>query len=229
MQVIKTSLAEDGLELADEQKLLLHVWDKLQRTEDALKAQVAEASHLMLPPFLHIVYQPLRQLSNSCVCVDVFLNMHILQNQVLKKQQKEEMANVDTVLSKIRALSTEKDQLTEDLSTENKNLRAMVDKVTAERDAFLSENEAVVRLLMDHGVHQSLNNSKKSATLQSSVEQLVSEREQQQSTIEKLRAENVRLVMDSRRRKESVENEKKLLQAKVPNTMDIVSNLHRIL
>lgn len=129
------------------------------------------------------------------------------------------MANVDTVLSKIRALSTEKDQLTEDLSTENKNLRAMVDKVTAERDAFLSENEAVVRLLMDHGVHQSLNNSKKSATLQSSVEQLVSEREQQQSTIEKLRAENVRLVMDSRRRKESVENEKKLLQAKVPNTM----------
>ena len=46
MQVIKTSLAEDGLELADEQKILLHVWDKLQRTEDALKAQVAEASHL---------------------------------------------------------------------------------------------------------------------------------------------------------------------------------------
>lgn len=68
MQVIKTSLAEDGLELADEQRILLHVWDKLQRTEDALKVQVAEASHLMLPPFLHIVYQPLCQLSNSCVC-----------------------------------------------------------------------------------------------------------------------------------------------------------------
>lgn len=178
----------------------------------------------MLPPFFHIVYHNAfvyKNYFNSCVCVDVFLNIHVLQTQALKKQQKEEMANFDTVLSKIRTLSTEKDQLTEDLSTENKTLRAMVEKVTAERDAFLSENEAVVRLLMDHGIHQSLNNSKKSATLQSSVEQLVSEREQQQSTIEKIRAENVRLVMDSRRRKESIENERKLLQAKVSNTIPL--------
>lgn len=116
--------------------------------------------------------------------------MCFAQNQSLKKQQKEEMKNVDAV----RVLSTEKDQLTHDLGAENESLRAMVDNVTAERDAFLSENEAVVRLLVDHGVHQSLNNSKKSATLQSSVEQLVTERERHRTNVEK---------------------EKKLLQAKV--------------
>lgn len=224
LQVIKKSLSEDGLELADEQKILLHVWDKLQRTEDALKAQAKEASHLIPPPLFHIVYQQLYLLQRFFV----FLNIHVhilLQNQKLKKQQKDEMESFGRGLSEIRALSSEKDKHIQDLSTENNNLRGMAEKVTVERDAFLSENEAVVRLLMDHGVHQSLNNSKKSATLQSSVEQLVNEREQQQSSIERLRAENVRLVMDVRKRKESIENERKFLQTKVPNTTPLSGNV----
>ena len=45
MLEVRKALSCDGLESANEQKVLLHIWDKLQRTEDALKAEVAEVSH----------------------------------------------------------------------------------------------------------------------------------------------------------------------------------------
>lgn len=163
------------------------------------------------------------------------------------------MDRVDGVLSKIRVLSTEKDQLTQQLEAENDSMRATVDKITAERDAFISENQAVIQLLMEHGIHQSLTNSRNTATLQSSVEKLVREREQQKTAVGELRSKNAQLhteketlarekkqliaenkscrervrgletevldlqqsVMDNRKRRERVGNDKKMLQAKV--------------
>ena len=44
MKQITRALSEDGLESADAQKRLLHVWGKLERTENALKEAVKEVS-----------------------------------------------------------------------------------------------------------------------------------------------------------------------------------------
>lgn len=107
------------------------------------------------------------------------------------------MENVDSVLGKIRNLSSEKDQLTKQLSAENNNLRSLVDTVTAERDAFIVENEAVIQLLMEHGVHQSLTSTQRAATLKSSVQRLMTEREEQRVTVSELRAKNSHLVRDN--------------------------------
>ena len=48
LQKVKKALSGDGLESANEQKILLHIWDKLKRTENALKAEVAEVGHHIL-------------------------------------------------------------------------------------------------------------------------------------------------------------------------------------
>ena len=136
------------------------------------------------------------------------------------------------------------------LSTDNDNLRKDLEKAVAEREAFVSENQAMMELLMKHGIHQ---HSKETVALRSSVEKLVSEREQQKVTVDKLQTKNTHLIRekesltqekqrvladnracreavkgletevedlkkllnDSRKRRESVGNDKKMLQAKV--------------
>ena len=123
----------------------------------------------------------------------------------------------------------------------------------AEREAFLSEYQAVIQLLMKCGVHQPLTHSNEAGMLQSSVEKLVSEREQQKVTVDKLQTRNTHLtrekenlmqekqqlladnrscrevaqgletevedlknlVSDSRKRRDRMGNDKKMLQAKV--------------
>ena len=52
MKQITRALSEDGLESADAQKMLLHVWGKLERTENALKEAVKEVcvARLMIDP-----------------------------------------------------------------------------------------------------------------------------------------------------------------------------------
>ena len=50
VQSIREAVSRDGtdLEAASEQKLLLHVWEKLQRTEDALKDEIAQVKYTYL-------------------------------------------------------------------------------------------------------------------------------------------------------------------------------------
>ena len=136
------------------------------------------------------------------------------------------------------------------LSTDNDNLRKDLEKAVAEREAFVSENQAMMELLMKHGIHQ---HSKETVALRLSVEKLVSEREQQKVTVDKLQTKNTHLIREkesltqekqrvladnracreavkgletevedlkkllnySRKRRESVGNDKKMLQAKV--------------
>ena len=49
MQTIRQAVSADGLETASERKLLLHVWEKLQRTENALRDEIAEVKILPFP------------------------------------------------------------------------------------------------------------------------------------------------------------------------------------
>ena len=109
------------------------------------------------------------------------------------------MESVDIVLTKIRDLSSEKEQLTEQLNAENDNLRSMVDSVTAERDAFMGENDAAVQLLMAHSVHQSLTNTRTAVTLKSSVEKLMIDREQQKAMVGELQTTKAHLVKENTR------------------------------
>ena len=50
---IRAAVSGDGAELADEGKLLLHVWEKLERTEDALRRELAEvySLHITSPKY----------------------------------------------------------------------------------------------------------------------------------------------------------------------------------
>ena len=92
------------------------------------------------------------------------------------------------------------------LSAENDNLRSMLDKAVAEREAFVSENQAVMELLIKHGIHQ---HSKETVALHSSVEKLVGEREQQKVAVDKLQTRNAQLIEE----KESLTQEKQRLLA----------------
>ena len=108
------------------------------------------------------------------------------------------MAIVEEDLHKIRQLSSKKEQLTQHLREENSELCGLVDTLRAERDAFLVDNRDVVQVLIESGVHQSLASSRNSGSLKSSVENLVNERDQLRSTVEKIQAENTRLVTETK-------------------------------
>ena len=59
---IRAAVSGDGAELgaADERKLLLHVWEKLERTEDALRRELAEVYSL------HITSPKYQQMFQFC-------------------------------------------------------------------------------------------------------------------------------------------------------------------
>ena len=112
-----------------------------------------------------------------------------LQNKALKEQRKADTESIDGVLSSIRVLSKEKDELTKQLGAENDKLRAKIDAVTSERDAFLKESRGIIELLVKQGLHQKRASSQ-NVSLRSSIEGLMRERAQHKRSIEELQAEN---------------------------------------
>lgn len=108
------------------------------------------------------------------------------------------MSLVDEELRKIRQLSSEKDQLTHQLSEENNELHRLVDTLRAERDAFLADNQDVVQVLIESGAHQSLAKSRNSASLKSSVKNLVYERDQLKATVQEVQVENTHLLTEKK-------------------------------
>ena len=138
------------------------------------------------------------------------------------------MENIDGFLGNIRALSSEKDELTQQLGAENENLRASIDTITAERDAFVSENQAVVQLLMDQGVH--METTSKNMTLQPSIEKLVREREQHRTLLGELRTENAKHVAEKERlaqERERLVEENRSYTEKVARLETSLQNLQR--
>jgi len=153
LQKIKEDLIADGLRwsMASDQKLI-HLWRKLQRTEEA--------------------YRTSHQEMNS-----------------LKKQQKQEMAELEEFISNIRNLSQEKEEFTHSLEEENKSLRTQLRQIHLERDAFIQENQSIVKLLLDEGLNQFAGSTPKQP-----VEHLLQERSERNSRILQLETENKRLV-----------------------------------
>ena len=138
------------------------------------------------------------------------------------------MENIDGFLGNIRALSSEKDELTQQLGAENENLRASIDTITAERDAFVSENQAVVQLLLDQGVH--METTSKNMTLQPSIEKLVREREQHRTMLGELRTENAKHVAEKERlaqERERLVEENRSYKEKVARLEMSLQNLQR--
>lgn len=155
LQKIKEDLIADGLRwgIASDQKLI-HLWRKLQRTEEA--------------------YRTSHQEMNS-----------------LKKQQKQEMAELEEFISNIRNLSQEKEEFTHSLEEENKSLRTQLRQIHLERDAFIQENQSIVKLLLDEGLNQFAGSTPKQP-----VEHLLQERNERNSRILQLESENKRLVKE---------------------------------
>ena len=116
-----------------------------------------------------------------------------LQHRQLKVQHREDMDGVHDTLSKIKSLSTQKDGHNKQLSSENDQLRSMVQSLTAERDAFEADNQAVVELLMQRGAHRLVGSRNEGGTLKLSVERLVSEKERQEAVIRRLEREKEKL------------------------------------
>ena len=116
------------------------------------------------------------------------------------------MGNVDRVLSELRDLSSKKERLTQQLYADNDELRELVDTVKGERDAFLDDNKAVMELLMKDGARESRVVS--SASLKSSVEKLVHERNELKASNSQLKSVNARL--DAERKSATHEREELL-------------------
>ena len=83
-------------------------------------------------------------------------------------------------LSEIRSLSEKRQQ------HEISQLTVMIESLSEERDAFETENQAIVELLMERGVHHLVTSSDGGADLKTAVERLVSERERQAVSIDQL-------------------------------------------
>ena len=124
-------------------------------------------------------------------CMYYAPHLEYIQNKALKEQRKADTESIDGVLSSIRVLSREKDELTQQLGAENDKLRAKIDTVVAERDAFLKESRGIVELLVQQGLHQQLASSQ-NISLRGSIESLMKERAQHKRTIEELQAENAK-------------------------------------
>ena len=107
----------------------------------------------------------------------------------LKKQQKQEMAELEEFISNIRNLSQEKEEFTHSLEEENKSLRTQLRQIHLERDAFIQENQSIVKLLLDEGLNQFAGSTPKQP-----VEHLLQERSERNSRILQLETENKRLV-----------------------------------
>lgn len=121
--------------------------------------------------------------------------MEYIQNQGLKEQRKADTESIDGVLSSIRVLSQEKDVLTQQLGAENDKLRAKINAVESERDAFLKESRGIVELLVEQGLHQKLASSQ-NISLRGSIETLMRERTQHKRKIEELQAENAQYLSE---------------------------------
>lgn len=117
------------------------------------------------------------------------------------------MVEVSKTLDQIRSLSAEKDGHVTRLTKENNEQLSLIDQLTEERDTYIEDNQAVLEVLMEQRVqNRSLVDLRDGgANVKSAVEQLIGERETQDSAVEELENDKKRLLL------ENEVNEKNLL------------------
>ena len=125
----------------------------------------------------------------------------------LKKQQKQEMAELEEFISNIRNLSQEKEELTHSLEEENESLRTQMRQIHLERDAFIQENQSIVKLLLDEGLNQFAGSTPKQP-----VEHLLQERNESNSRIQQLESQNIRLAEELASTASHLEQERKTFE-----------------
>ena len=109
----------------------------------------------------------------------------------MKKQHTEEMAGFQDYVSKIKALSQEKEAFTESMEEENEALRTTIAQLTAENEAFNQENAAIAELCLAQGVQDESGGIPEQPT-----QFLIQERKQLMDKMEEETREKAKLVKE---------------------------------
>ena len=129
------------------------------------------------------------------------------------------------ILSKIRNLSDEKEQLIQSLEAENEQLRKQVAKAIEERDAFVQENQAIAELLIAEGLQPFSGATPKRQV----VEHLLQERTEIKNQLEQMtkeKAEVAKKLDDSQTELKVKEKELKTdLQSAQQSNIDVSKQL----
>ncbi len=130
----------------------------------------------------------------------------------MKKKQKDEMAGVQEYVSKIKALSQEKEAFTGSME---ESLRSTIAQLTAENEAFIQENTKIAEFC--HGVLDE-NGGRPAQT----VQYLVQERKELTERVEKESKEKSILVKEVEEMKRGLEKSSKadLLEKQVKSRFE---------
>jgi hypothetical protein len=139
----------------------------------------------------------------------IVLFVSLYQINQLKKKQKEEMADVQGFIEKIKGLSQEKEAFTKSLENENEVLRDQVAQLSARNEAYMQETANIAELCLAEGIQDDSG-----GIPEQPVQFLIKERVQFMEKVGK-DEENAEEVERMRQKLREVENQKLILERQV--------------
>ena len=150
----------------------------------------------------------------------------------LKKEKKEETDVVHQYLDNIRNLSSQKEQLANELQDENKLLRSEAAQVRSENEALLAQIQLVTELTSDESLQQQLTGKNIPERIEFFLEErslYISRIENLQSELQSMKNSNSTLQQQVSKMQASIDKEKERKQSIIQKSKEAEQNSAKLL